>query len=153
MSSRGRGSWLAVRSDGSVLAFFPGNNCGGVGSKAVGNPDKTTLFDLVRKHFWASEPNVRALQSCLQTASLRLNSPSIANSSPIACFAVKRNGAYVKTCHGWQVGAFNWGRRHRARFLFPYRDLTRGNVYYRGAVRPKSGDYSFPRSEFRTAET
>jgi len=52
-----------------------------------------------------------------------------------------------------QVTAFNWGRRHRACFLFPLRRLMSRDDNYRGAHPSTSGDFSFPRSEFRTAET
>src|SRR5271170_3985678 len=44
MSSRGRGSRLAFRSDGRVPTFVPGNGGGRVGSKAVGKPSKTTFL-------------------------------------------------------------------------------------------------------------
>jgi hypothetical protein len=100
MSSRRRRSWPAFRSDRRVLAFVPGNDRGSVGSKAVGKPDKTPLFDLVRKHFWAPGTILRPLQSCLQTALLRIKRPSITELQPTRCFSVRGNGAFPKTCAG-----------------------------------------------------
>jgi len=78
MSLRGIRSGPAFRSDGRGLAFVTGNDRGRVAPAAVGKPDKPTLFDLVRKHFWPSETILWALQSRLQTVPLRINRPCIA---------------------------------------------------------------------------
>ena len=101
MSSRGRGSWRALQSDGRVLAFVQVVIGGRVGSKAVGKPDKTTLFNLVRRLFCAPGTIPRTPQSRLQTALLRLNRPSISKLQPNTLFWPKRNGAFPKTCPGW----------------------------------------------------
>ena len=101
MSSRGRGSWRALQFDGRVLAFVPGTNGRRVGSKAVGKPDKTELFHLVRKHFWTPGTIPRALQSRLRTALLQVSRPSISKLQPKTLFWPKRNGAFPKTCPGW----------------------------------------------------
>jgi hypothetical protein len=159
MSSRGRGSWSAFRSDRRVLALVPGNDRGSVGSKAVGKPDKTPLFDLVRKQFWAPGTILRPLQSRLRTALLRINRPSIAKLQPKRRLAVRGNGAFPRTCLGQARTVASIGpgfARHPFLPAFPrlpaHRHLTHKGKHYRGALRSRSGDFSFPRSEFRTAE-
>jgi hypothetical protein len=158
MSSRGRGSWPAFRSD-RRLAFVSSDNRGTVGSKAVGKPDKTPLFDLVRKHFWAPGTILRALQSRLQTALLRINRPSIAKLQPTRRFAVRGSCAFPKTCPGQARTVASIGPGFARHPFLPacprlraHRHLTHKGEYYRGALRSRSGDFSFSRSEFRTAE-
>jgi hypothetical protein len=92
MSSRGTRSWPAFRSDGRVLRFVTSENRLSVGSKAVGKPDKTPLFDLVRQHFWSPRAILRALRSRLQTALLQINRSPIAKLQPntLSCRRAKR---------------------------------------------------------------
>jgi hypothetical protein len=160
MSSCRRRNWPAFRSDRRVLALVPGNDRGSVGSKAVGKPDKTPLFDLVRKHFCAPGTILRPFQSRLQTALRRINRPSIAKLQPTRRLAVRGNGAFPRTCPGQARTVASIGpvlARHP--FLSAcsrqpaHRHLTHKGEYYRGALRSRSGDFSFSRSEFRTAET
>jgi hypothetical protein len=152
MSLRGTRSGPAFRSDGRGLAFVTGNDRGRVAPAAVGKPDKTPLFDPVRKHFWAPGTILRALQSYLQTALQWINRSPIAK--PPAQYDVCRQMKW-RICKDLPTVAsqcLQFGRRHRARFLFPIPSSTRRDEYYRGALRPRSGDFSFPRSEFRTTE-
>jgi hypothetical protein len=86
MSSRGRGSWLALQSDGRELAFVPGNNRRRGGATAVGKPDKTTLSELLRKDLCAPGRIARSPQSRLQTALPLLNRPSTAKPLPNTLF-------------------------------------------------------------------
>src|SRR5208283_5565080 len=95
----------------------------------------------------------RNTQCRLQPTLLRLNSPNIAKLPAHTVFAVKWNGAFVKTCQWWQVSAFNWAAATVRASCFPFRPLTRRDDNYRGAHPSTRGDFYFRRSEFRTAET
>jgi hypothetical protein len=159
MSLRRRRNWPAFRSDRRVLALVPANNRGSVGSKAVGKPDKTTFLDLVRKQFWAPGTILRPRQSRLQTALLRINRPSIAKLQPTRCLAVRGNGAFPETCPGQAGTAASIGPVLARDPFLPacprlpaHRHLRHKGKYYRRALRSRSGDFSFSRSEFRTAE-
>jgi len=88
MSSRGNGSWLALRSERRARGSVPGGRQREKdGSVAVGKPDKTTLCDVVRGHFCAPGKVAWNPRPRLQTALLRLNCPSIAKLLPNAVFA------------------------------------------------------------------
>jgi hypothetical protein len=154
MPSRGGGSRLPLLYGGRPPAFAQDNEGGTVGAKAVGKPDKTTSPHPIRGLFCAPKTITRMAQSRLQTALLRLNSPNIAKLQTQygVCRQMKWRICKYFADGGWSVPSI-WGRRHHARFLFPYRHLTCGDESYRGALRSLSGDFSFPRSEFRTTET
>ncbi len=88
MSSRGNGSWLALRSERRARGSVPGGKQRGKdGSAAVGKPDKTTLCNVFCGHFCAPGKVACNPRSRLQIALLRLNWRSIAKLLPKAVFA------------------------------------------------------------------
>jgi hypothetical protein len=67
---------------------------------------------------------------------------------------------FQKLTKGGSYGAGNWTRRHPSLVaspptpcLDPHSHLSRRDGNYRGVLPSTSGDFSFPRSELRTAET
>lgn len=154
MSSRGRGSRLALRYGGRAPAFAPGNDGGRVGSKAVGKPDKTTFLNPIRGLFCAPRAITWKAQSGLQTALLRLNSPNI--SKLPAQYGVCRQMKW-RICKDLPMVASQCPSIGAAVTVrascYPYCRLAPRDDNYRGAHPSTSGDFSFRRSEFRTAET
>jgi hypothetical protein len=161
MSLRGTRSGPAFRSDGRGLAFVIGNDRGRVAPAAVGKPDKPTLFDVVRKHFWASETILWALQSRLQTVPLRINRPCIAK-TPAQYVVLLSNQMvhFQKLAKAGPQEQLQLDRPHPKLAFPPHAHgcprtvpLTLKRDSYRAALLSRSGDFSFPRSEFRTVGT
>ena len=130
MSSGGRESWPAFRSDGR-LAFVSSDNRGRIGSKAVGKPDKTPLFDLVRKHVWAPGTFMRTLQSLLQTALLRLNCLFILKLLPTPRFCRMRKWCISKNLpRPGPHSSFDWTRPRPTPVLACLPTAARAPSYY-----------------------
>ena len=101
MSSRGSGSWPALRSATGVQGAVPGGRRRGRdGSRAVGKPDKTPLCNVICGYFRAPGKVAWSAGSRLKTVLLRLNCRSIAKLLPNAVFAGQTKSCISKDLLG-----------------------------------------------------
>ena len=161
MSSRGSGSGLPFQSEGRARGSVLGRRWRERdGSRAVGKPDNTTLSHVVGADFCRLEKVAWSPRSRLQTALLRLNGPSIAkllaqcrvwpSNEMVHSYGLAKSGPY---------STFNMSRCRPAVAvsrptprLLRHRHPTSRDENHRAALPLRGGDFSLPRSEFRTAE-
>jgi hypothetical protein len=161
MPSRGSGSWFPFQSEARSRGSVPGQmRRERDGSPAVGKPDNMTLSHLGRGNFCRLEKVACSPRSRLQTVGLLFNCPSIAKllaqcrvwpSNEMAhSYGLAKSGLY---------STLNTSRRRLAvavsrptPCLLRHRHLTSNDENHRAALLFGGGDFSLPRSEFRTAE-